>query len=302
LRCRAFVTSMHPRQVVRRARQLFAGLRSSSLSRNRLRQVTVSAGGNQHRDDGEERRGSKRLLELLGMPFAARRGGEAMAKKSMIAKAKRPPGTRSRLNHRCFVCGRPRAFMRRFGLCRSASRGALLANCPASPSRAGRESMNVSDPIADMLTASAMRRGATHGRGRPGFADQAGDCPNSSAGRLHRDVREDVRASSRVACDAQVRRRESARRLRLSAFSKPGLRSTPARPRSEGARGSRPRNCSTSQGIMTGAQATRPSSAAKSSRTSGSDHVTYRSSTHSRPRRVAVTIDVGPSSYRPKGH
>ena len=41
-----------------------------------------------------------------------------MAKKSMIAKAKRSPKYKVRSYHRCTVCGRPRAYMRRFALCR----------------------------------------------------------------------------------------------------------------------------------------------------------------------------------------
>ena len=41
-----------------------------------------------------------------------------MAKKSMIAKANRKPKFEVRGYHRCFVCGRPRAYMRRFALCR----------------------------------------------------------------------------------------------------------------------------------------------------------------------------------------
>jgi small subunit ribosomal protein S14 len=41
-----------------------------------------------------------------------------MAKKSMIAKAKRKPKFSSRKYNRCGVCGRPRAYMRDFDLCR----------------------------------------------------------------------------------------------------------------------------------------------------------------------------------------
>lgn len=41
-----------------------------------------------------------------------------MAKKSQIEKAKREPKYSSRLVRRCFRCGRRRAFMREFGLCR----------------------------------------------------------------------------------------------------------------------------------------------------------------------------------------
>ena len=41
-----------------------------------------------------------------------------MAKKSMIAKAQRKPKFEVRARNRCSVCGRPRAYMRRFALCR----------------------------------------------------------------------------------------------------------------------------------------------------------------------------------------
>jgi small subunit ribosomal protein S14 len=41
-----------------------------------------------------------------------------MAKKSLIAKASRPPKYRTRAYTRCNKCGRPRAVYRKFGLCR----------------------------------------------------------------------------------------------------------------------------------------------------------------------------------------
>ena len=41
-----------------------------------------------------------------------------MAKKSLIAKAKRVPKFKVRAYTRCQRCGRPRAVLRRFGLCR----------------------------------------------------------------------------------------------------------------------------------------------------------------------------------------
>jgi small subunit ribosomal protein S14 len=41
-----------------------------------------------------------------------------LAKKSEIAKALRPPKFRVQRHNRCGRCGRPRAFMRKFGLCR----------------------------------------------------------------------------------------------------------------------------------------------------------------------------------------
>ncbi|MCP4305089.1 MAG: type Z 30S ribosomal protein S14 [bacterium] len=41
-----------------------------------------------------------------------------MAKKSMIAKANREPKFKVRAYNRCRRCGRPRAYMRKFGMCR----------------------------------------------------------------------------------------------------------------------------------------------------------------------------------------
>lgn len=41
-----------------------------------------------------------------------------MAKKALIEKAKRPPKYSTRTIRRCKLCGRPRAFMRYFSLCR----------------------------------------------------------------------------------------------------------------------------------------------------------------------------------------
>ncbi|HED24902.1 MAG: type Z 30S ribosomal protein S14 [Bacillota bacterium] len=41
-----------------------------------------------------------------------------MAKKSLIAKAKREPKFAVRSYNRCRICGRSRAYLRKFGLCR----------------------------------------------------------------------------------------------------------------------------------------------------------------------------------------
>jgi len=41
-----------------------------------------------------------------------------MAIKSQIAKTNRKPKFTSRASRRCFKCGRKRAYMRQFGLCR----------------------------------------------------------------------------------------------------------------------------------------------------------------------------------------
>ncbi len=41
-----------------------------------------------------------------------------MAKKSMIAKAKKTPKFSSRAYTRCQICGRPHSVLRDFGICR----------------------------------------------------------------------------------------------------------------------------------------------------------------------------------------
>jgi small subunit ribosomal protein S14 len=41
-----------------------------------------------------------------------------MAKLSRIAKSKRAPKYKVQQHNRCQLCGRPRAYMRKFGLCR----------------------------------------------------------------------------------------------------------------------------------------------------------------------------------------
>lgn len=41
-----------------------------------------------------------------------------MAKVCMIEKAKRPPKFRVRAHSRCRICGRPRGYLRKFGMCR----------------------------------------------------------------------------------------------------------------------------------------------------------------------------------------
>jgi len=41
-----------------------------------------------------------------------------MARKALIEKAKKEPKYSTRKNNRCHRCGRVRAYMRKFGLCR----------------------------------------------------------------------------------------------------------------------------------------------------------------------------------------
>ncbi|HRY12950.1 MAG TPA: type Z 30S ribosomal protein S14 [Syntrophomonadaceae bacterium] len=60
-----------------------------------------------------------------------------MAKKSLIAKQKRPKKYQVQEYNRCKICGRPRAYMRKFGLCRvcfreMAHKGELLGVTKAS--------------------------------------------------------------------------------------------------------------------------------------------------------------------------
>ena len=50
-----------------------------------------------------------------------------MAKKALIAKQKREPKYKVRKYTRCSRCSRPRAYMRRFGLCRICFRELALA-------------------------------------------------------------------------------------------------------------------------------------------------------------------------------
>jgi small subunit ribosomal protein S14 len=41
-----------------------------------------------------------------------------LAKKSLVEKANRKPKFKARRYNRCQRCGRPRAYMRKFGMCR----------------------------------------------------------------------------------------------------------------------------------------------------------------------------------------
>ena len=54
-----------------------------------------------------------------------------MAKKSIVEKWKREPKFKVRRYNRCHRCGRPRAFLRDFGMCRICFRKLALAGRPA---------------------------------------------------------------------------------------------------------------------------------------------------------------------------
>ncbi len=54
-----------------------------------------------------------------------------MAKLSKILKSQRPAKFKVQAHHRCLQCGRPRAYIRKFGLCRICFRKyALLGQLP----------------------------------------------------------------------------------------------------------------------------------------------------------------------------
>lgn len=54
-----------------------------------------------------------------------------MAKKSLIIKSQRTPKYKVQQHNRCQVCGRSRAFIRKFGLCRICFRErALVGELP----------------------------------------------------------------------------------------------------------------------------------------------------------------------------
>jgi ribosomal protein S14 len=53
-------------------------------------------------------------------------GGIGVAKKSLIAKARRQPKFSVRVYNRCPICGRPRAYYRKFDMCRICLRNLAL--------------------------------------------------------------------------------------------------------------------------------------------------------------------------------
>ncbi|ACU90837.1 MAG: type Z 30S ribosomal protein S14 [Desulfomicrobium sp.] len=50
-----------------------------------------------------------------------------MTRTSLMVKAQRKPKFSTRQYNRCPICGRPRAFMRKFGICRICFRNMALA-------------------------------------------------------------------------------------------------------------------------------------------------------------------------------
>lgn len=73
-----------------------------------------------------------------------------MAKKSLIIKAQRKPKFPSRLVRRCPLCGRPRGYLRQFGLCRICFRE--LANKGEIPGVTKASWWHKMDQISNLLT------------------------------------------------------------------------------------------------------------------------------------------------------
>lgn len=49
-----------------------------------------------------------------------------MARKALMEKSKREPKFKVRQRNRCKICGRPRGYLRRFGMCRICFRSLAL--------------------------------------------------------------------------------------------------------------------------------------------------------------------------------
>ena len=82
-----------------------------------------------------------------------------MAKKAMINKQQRTPKYSTRAYNRCKICGRPHAYLRKFGICRICFRelahdGQIPGVKKASWQNTKRRSfrMQITDRIADLLT------------------------------------------------------------------------------------------------------------------------------------------------------
>lgn len=71
-----------------------------------------------------------------------------MSRTSLEVKARRKPKFSTRAYNRCPICGRPRAYLRRFGLCRICFRKmALAGELPASVNPAGNPANLSGDSI-----------------------------------------------------------------------------------------------------------------------------------------------------------
>src|SRR6185437_2431689 len=69
-------------------------------------------------DDGENRRRGAEAAPADGHAVPHELEGRQMATTAKIAKEAKPPKYKIRLRNRCRLCGRPRAYMRKFAMCR----------------------------------------------------------------------------------------------------------------------------------------------------------------------------------------
>ena len=60
---------------------------------------------------------ARELLRLMGAQFS-KEGGVTMAKSAMKQKQQRPAKYSTRAYNRCRICGRPHAYLRKYGVCR----------------------------------------------------------------------------------------------------------------------------------------------------------------------------------------
>ncbi len=94
-----------------------------------LRQAGAARGGRGGRGGRRGRRGRRRAAQRRwrrgpGLRTDFRQGRELMAKTSQRVRQSRPPKFKTRGYNRCRRCGRPRAYYRKFGLCRICLRDA----------------------------------------------------------------------------------------------------------------------------------------------------------------------------------
>jgi small subunit ribosomal protein S14 len=77
-------------------------------------------------DDGPQSADDEVVGYRASAAARAREEQDRLAKKSMIVKSQRPPRFKVQAHNRCKICGRPRAYYRKFGMCRICLRDRAL--------------------------------------------------------------------------------------------------------------------------------------------------------------------------------
>lgn len=81
----------------------------------------------QEREKRKEYQSQRARLNRLALKEVIRKGDLEAQEKAILALQKRPRNeSKSRVRNRCRCCGRPRATLRRFGLCRICLRQAAM--------------------------------------------------------------------------------------------------------------------------------------------------------------------------------